>query len=68
MNITKIIKQAFNSRLKEIDLYASHAGDIQHRVMTRLVAQAANTEWGKKYDYKSIQNYEEFKNRIPEQT
>ena len=36
MNITKIIRQAFNSRLKEIDLYASQAGEIQHRVMTRL--------------------------------
>ncbi|WP_322933369.1 GH3 auxin-responsive promoter family protein [Bacteroides sp. CG01] len=68
MNITKIIKQAFNSRLKEIDLYASQAGEIQHRVMTRLVTQAANTEWGKKYDYKSIRNYEDFKNRIPVQT
>ena len=68
MNITKIIRQAFNSRLKEIDLYASQAGEIQHRVMTRLVNQAANTEWGKKYDYKSIRNYEEFKSRIPVQT
>lgn len=68
MNITKIIRQAFNSRLKEIDLYAGHAGEIQHRVMTRLVTQAANTEWGKKYDYKSIRNYEDFKNRIPVQT
>ena len=68
MNITKIIKQAFNSRLKEIDLYASQAGEIQHRVMTRLVTQAANTEWGKKYDYKSIRNYEDFKSRIPVQT
>lgn len=68
MNITKIIRQAFNSRLKEIDLYAGHAGEIQHRVMTRLITQASNTEWGKKYDYKSIRNYEDFKNRIPVQT
>lgn len=68
MNITTIIKQAFNSRLKEIDLYATQAGEIQHRVMIRLVNQAINTEWGKKYDYKSIRNYDDFKSRVPVQT
>lgn len=68
MNITKIISRVFDSRLKEIDLYASRSGDIQHRVLTRLLQQAANTEWGKKYDYKTIRNYETFKDRLPVQT
>jgi hypothetical protein len=54
MNITKIISKVFDSRLKAIDLYDTQAGEIQHRVLTRLVKQAENTEWGKKYDYKSI--------------
>ena len=68
MNITKIISKVFDSRLKAIDLYDTQAGDIQHRVLTRLVKQAENTEWGKKYDYKSIRDYEDFKNRLPIQT
>lgn len=68
MNITKIISKAFESRLKEIDLYDTQAGEIQHRVMMRLVGQAAHTEWGKKYDYKSIRTYEDFKSRLPIQT
>lgn len=68
MNITKIISKAFESRLKEIDLYDTQAGEIQQRVMTRLLQQAADTEWGKKYDYKSIRTYEDFKNRLPVQT
>lgn len=68
MNITKIISKVFDSRLKEIDLYASQPGEIQHRVLTRLLGQAANTEWGKKYDYKTIRNYDDFKNRLPIQT
>lgn len=29
---------------------------------------AENTEWGKKYDYKSIHTYEDFRNRLPIQT
>ena len=68
MNITKIISKVFDSRLKAIDLYDTQAGEIQHRVLTRLVKRAENTEWGKKYDYKSIRNYEDFKNRLPIQT
>ncbi|MCS3118983.1 GH3 auxin-responsive promoter family protein [Bacteroides fragilis] len=68
MNITKIISKVFDSRLKAIDLYDTQAGEIQHQVLTRLVKQAENTEWGKKYDYKSIRNYEDFKNRLPIQT
>lgn len=68
MNITKIISRVFDSRLKAIDLYASRPGEIQHRVLTRLLQQAANTEWGKKYDYKTIRNYETFKDRLPVQT
>ena len=32
MNITKIISKTFDSRLKQIDLYASQASEIQHRV------------------------------------
>lgn len=68
MNITKIISKAFGPRLKQIDLYTDQAGEIQHRVLRRLVDQASQTEWGQKYDYASIRNYEDFKNRLPIQT
>ena len=61
MNITKIISKTFDSRLKQIDLYASQASEIQHRVLSRLTRQAAQTEWGRKYDYSSIRNYEDFR-------
>ena len=68
MNSTKIIRKLFDSRLKEIDLYATQAGEIQSRVLTRLIKEAQNTEWGKKYDYKSITSYDEFRRRLPVKT
>ncbi|MEG1866101.1 MAG: GH3 auxin-responsive promoter family protein [Bacteroides sp.] len=68
MNSTKIISKLFEPRLKQIDLYTSQPDEIQHRVLEKLVHQAANTEWGKKYDYKTIRNYNDFKNRLPIQT
>ncbi len=68
MDVTKIIKPIFNARLKEIDLYDSQPGAIQQKVLSKLLASAANTEWGKKYDYKSIKSYDDYKRRVPVQT
>ena len=68
MDVTKIIKPIFYSRLKEIELYNSQPGAIQQKVLTGLLAKAANTEWGKTYAYKTIKNYEDSKRRVPVQT
>jgi len=68
MNITKAIGKVFDSRLKAIDKYATHAGEIQNKVLMSLIQKAQNTEWGKKYDYKSIKAYDEFRKRLPIQT
>lgn len=37
-------------------------------MLLRLLRMAENTEWGKKYDYKSIRTYEDFRKRLPIQT
>lgn len=69
MNITKLLNRMyFAPRLKEIEQYTGCAGELQQRVLQRLVHLAANTEWGKKYDYASIRTYEKFKERLPIQT
>ena len=47
MNITKLLNKVyFAPRLKEIELYTEHAGELQAGVLKRLVRMAANTEWG----------------------
>ncbi|MCD8079692.1 MAG: GH3 auxin-responsive promoter family protein [Bacteroides sp.] len=68
MNTTKIISKIFNSRLKEIDRYATHAAALQQAALARLIRTAKDTEWGKKFDYQSIRNYENFSNRVPIQS
>jgi hypothetical protein len=68
MSITNIIKPVFNTRLKAIELYATQPGEIQERVLARLVKAAAGTEWGKRYDYKTIKTYDDYRNRVPVQT
>lgn len=69
MNITTLLNKAyFSPRLKEIEEYAAHAGELQQCVLQRLVGTASDTEWGKKYNYASVLTYEDFKNRLPIQT
>ena len=69
MNITKFLNNVyFSRRLKEVENYAGHAGELQQKVLQRLVRMAADTEWGKKYDYASIRTYEDFRKRLPIQT
>ena len=69
MNITKFLNNVyFSRRLKEVENYAGHAGELQQKVLQKLVRMAANTEWGKKYDYASIRTYEDFRKRLPIQT
>lgn len=69
MNITRLLNNIyFSPRLKEIERYDNHAGELQQRVLQRLIRLAAGTEWGKKYDYATIRTYEEFRKRLPIQT
>jgi len=69
MNITKFLNNVyFTPRLKEIAQYTDHAGELQQKVLQRLVTMAADTEWGRKYDYSSIHSYEDFRKRLPIQT
>ena len=39
--------------------------DVQNELLLNLLNKAKNTEWGKRYDYKSINNYLDFKSRVP---
>ena len=68
MNITRLISKAFVPRLKQIELYDTKAGELQSRVLNRLLKDAENTEWGRKYGYSTIRGYEDFRNRLPIQT
>lgn len=53
----KISKQLDNEDAKPIA--------IQKKIFNYLIQTSQNTEFGRAHDFKSIKNYEQFKNRIP---
>lgn len=66
--LTNTISLFFRPRQREIARFAQDADTIQQNQLQSLLSTARNTEWGLKYDYKSIQGYADFCNRVPLQT
>lgn len=66
--INSLVSWLNTKRLSQIDFFKAHPIDTQKETLTQLLEQASSTEWGKKYDFKSIRNLHEFKNRLPVQT
>lgn len=65
--LTNFIYQFFRPRNKVIARYTFEAGDIQEQQLSKLLHQAQDTSWGKKYDYRHVKGYDDYKNRFPVQ-
>jgi hypothetical protein len=39
--------------------------ELQDKALEELIFSGRNTEWGKKYGYSDIENYEQFKDKVP---
>lgn len=52
-------------RFHQIELFLKYPVDVQKEVLHQLLEYAGQTELGKTYGFESIENYEQFKNRIP---
>lgn len=52
-------------RIHQIELFMKYPHDVQEEWFQNLISTAEATEWGKKYDYKSIFTANDFKARVP---
>ncbi|TND07893.1 MAG: GH3 auxin-responsive promoter [Bacteroidetes bacterium] len=55
-------------RMHQIELFMKYPGEVQREWFQRLMASGAETEWGRKYDYRSIKTQKQFRERVPLQT
>jgi hypothetical protein len=55
-------------RIHQIELFMKYPNEVQEEWFEQLISWAENTEWGKLHHYKSIENYAQFKERVPIQT
>lgn len=48
-----------------MELFIKYPHEVQLEVLKKLLEKTKNTEYGKKYDFSSINNYETFAQRVP---
>ena len=52
-------------RMPRIEEHFKNPLELQHTSLDELIFSGRNTEWGKKYGYSEIGNYEQFKAKVP---
>ncbi len=68
MGFTRIAQLVFRRRQRQIARYATDATAIQQRVLGRLISQAKGTEFGRRYHFSAIENYDAFARCVPTST
>lgn len=65
--VNSFINWFMKKRMHQIELFIKYPIEVQDEWFTNLINDAKDTEWGKKYDYRSIENIQQFKQRVPVQ-
>jgi len=66
--INSVLTWIFKKRLDQIQHFMDHPVETQANVFNKLIKTAKQTEWGLNYDYDSIKNPEDYRNKIPLQS
>ena len=68
MSVTKIVRKVFVSRQKELEKHFNQGRALQEAVLSRLVAEAKDTEYGRNHAFAAIKGYDDFIKHNPVNT
>lgn len=66
--ISSIFNTLNSRRLKQIDQFKKYPVEVQNKTFLYLIETASKTEWGRMYNYASMNSVDEFRERVPVQT
>lgn len=66
--LNSLINFFYSSRLEAIELFRKEPEKVQNETLQELLRIARDTEWGKRYDFSSINDAKTFAERIPLQS
>jgi len=66
--INSILTWVMQKRIHQIELFIKYPNEVQEELFKKLITSAKGTEFGMRYDFSSINSYEQFKERVPVQT
>ena len=65
MPFNSIFAWIMKKRIHQIDLFRKYPVEVQSELFEKMIHLGAETEWGKKYQYGLIHNYDHFKEKVP---
>jgi hypothetical protein len=65
--INSIASWLMKKRMHQIELFMKYPMEVQDEWLKKLLKQAKDTEFGKRYGFENINNYEQYKNLVPVQ-
>ena len=68
MSITGIVRKVFESRQRALEKHQSGGEALQREVLSRLIHEAKETEYGRNHAFTAMKGYEDFVHNIPVNT
>lgn len=65
MSITNILRPIFMHRVGQLQRFAAEGSQIQQRQLQRLLHEAEDTVYGRKYDFSKIKTVDDFRSAVP---
>lgn len=63
--LNSVFSWIMKKRMHQIELFIKYPHDVQQEWFKTLLLRAEDTEWGRKYDYRTIKNIDQYKERVP---
>jgi hypothetical protein len=63
-----ILTWVMKKRIHQIELFMKYPNEVQEELFRKLIQTASSTGFGKKFDFGSIQSYDQFRERVPVHT
>jgi len=60
-----VISWFIRKRIHQIELFMKYPHEVQSEWFENLLHTARDTEWGHKYDYRTVNTYDEYRKRVP---
>ena len=65
MNVTSIVRKVFEPRMRELEKHQSGGEALQRAVLSRLIAEAKDTEFGRNHAFTAVKDYDDFTKHVP---
>jgi len=63
--LNSILTWVMKKRIHQIELFMKYPNEVQDEVLKRLINYARDTEFGQKYSFEDLTNYDDFRRRVP---